>query len=109
MTHISPLVDLITGLIGLFDSKEVAVLVVLAMLGLFSAAAAWIWLQHRRHIACLESATRALRDALARPDWANADRLNAADAALKTNQVVGLAWSQYRASLREDPARLRTH
>ncbi len=105
MTLLTPLVDLITGLIGLFDSKEVAVLVVLAMLGLFAGATAWIWLQHRRHMASLEAATKVLRDALARTDWTSADRLNAADAALKANPVVGFAWSQYRASLREDPAK----
>ena len=105
MTLLSPLVDLITGLIGLFDSKEVAVLVVLAMLGLFAGATAWIWLQHRRQMASLAAAVKVLRDALARTDWTSADRLNAADAALKANPVVGLAWSQYHASLREDPTK----
>lgn len=109
MTLLTPLVDLITGLIGLFDSKEVAVLVVLVMLGLFAGATAWIWLQHRRHMASLESATKALREALAHTDWTSADRLNAADAALKSNRVVGPAWSQYRASLREDPAKPGTY
>ena len=105
MTLLTPLVDFITGLIGLFDSKEVAVLVVLAMLGLFAGATAWIWLQHRRQMASLAAAVKVLRDALARTDWTSADRLNAADAALKANPVVGLAWSQYHASLREDPAK----
>jgi len=105
VTLLTPLVDLITGLIGLFDSKEVAVLVVLAMLGLFAGATVWIWLQHRRHMASLAAAVRVLRDALARTDWTSADRLNAADAGLKANPVVGLAWSQYYASLREAPAK----
>lgn len=105
MTLLTPLVDLITGLIGLFDSKEVAVLVVLAMLGLFAGTTAWIWMQHRRHMASLKSATKALRDALMRTDWTSADRLNAADAVLTTNPVVGVAWSQYRASLREDSSK----
>ena len=109
MTFLTPLVDLITGLIGLFDSKEVAVLVVLAMLGLFAGATVWIWLQHRRHMASLESATNTLRGALARTDWTSADRLTAADAALKSNQVVGPVWSQYWASLREDPAKPGTY
>lgn len=99
---LTPFVDLITSLIGLSNSKEVAVLVVLAMLGLFAVATAWVWLQHRRPIASLKSATKALREALARKDLTSADRLNAADAALKANKVVGLVWSQYRASLRDD-------
>lgn len=105
MTVITPLVDIIARLIGWFDTKEKAVLVVLGMLGLFAAAAAWIWWRHRGQVANLEAATTAVRDALARSDWTAADRLNAADAALKDNHVVGPVWAQYRATLREDPGK----
>jgi hypothetical protein len=75
------------------------------MSGLFVGANVWIWLQHHRHMASLKSATRTLREAAARADWTAADRINAADAALESNPVVGSAWANYRASLREHPSK----
>jgi hypothetical protein len=105
MMILTPLVTIITALIGWFDSKEKAVLLVLVMLVLFVAAAAWIAWRHIASARSLRAATRSVRDALARSDWTTADRLNAAEAALANNAVVGAAWTQYRATLREDPVR----
>lgn len=105
MTILTPVVELYKTLIGLFKSEDVAVLILLAMLGVFAVATAYIWLQHRQYLMSLKSAAQTLRDALARTDWISADRLNAADAGLKANQVVGAAWSRYRISLREDPTK----
>ncbi len=105
MMSLSSLVAIITALIGWFDSKEKAVLLVLVMLVLFVAAVAWIVWRHYGNARSLRAAAIAVRDTLARSDWTTADRLNAADAALASNAVVGAAWTQYRATLREDPVR----
>ena len=89
--------------IGWFDSKEKAVLVVVVMTAMFLVSAAWVAWKHLTWVAGIKMATSALREALKRPDWTAADRLNATDEQLKGNMVVGSAWSQYRSSMREDP------
>lgn len=91
MMLLTPLVTIITALIGWFDSKEKAVLLVLVMLVLFMAALIWIVWRHIANARSLRAATAAIRDALARSDWTTADRLNAADAALAQNAVAGAA------------------
>jgi hypothetical protein len=103
MSFLTSLAEVAASSIGWFDDKEKAVLVVIVMTAIFVVSTAWVGWKHLTWVARIKMATSALREAMQRPEWTAADRLNATDGRLKGNLVVGSAWLQYRASMRQDP------
>jgi len=102
MAFINPATEIISALIGWFDTKEKAVLVAFVMLALFAAAMGWLGCRHFAYLRSVRSAATAIRRSLARTDFTSSDRLNALDSSFKNHKVVGQSWEQYRATLRED-------
>jgi hypothetical protein len=103
MYRIHWLAELLTDLIGHFNNKDKATVVILLMLGLCLALGGWLYWHHRAFKGAINSAADAVRTALSTVGTSAGDRLNAVSSTLATNTAVRFAWEQYHGSLREDP------
>jgi hypothetical protein len=97
--------EFLSSIIQWFDSKEKATFIVAVMLLLFVLSLGWIVNRHARFIKHLRQATAAVRRGISQSTWTPSDRLNDVTKAIERDAVVGDAWVQYRATLREDPRR----
>ncbi|KAA5610868.1 hypothetical protein [Rhodovastum atsumiense] len=95
--------ELLTDIIGWFDSKDKATVIVLGMILLCGAAGGWILWRHLVFRKAVESAGRVVRLALVAAGDSDLKRLNVISRDLAENATVSPAWRQYRAALRPNP------
>lgn len=99
------LAELLTRLIGFFNSKDRAAAVIVLMMALSTACFIWIAICHYRFRGALHRGTKVIEGAIRNASSSPADRLGIVSAGLEKSSVLARAWQQYRGSLREDPRR----
>jgi hypothetical protein len=95
--------EILSSLIGWFNNMENAAVVGCVMTAIFLASLVLLTRSHLKFISRLRSGAKSVRQAFIDPSWSAADRLNSASSALDNNTVLGQAWFQYRATIREHP------
>ena len=103
MLTLPTLAEIPSSLIAWLNNKGEATAVLRIMTAMFLVSLLPLVRRHLRFINRLRSGATDVRQAFVDHSWSAADRLNSASSALDKNPVLGQAWLQYRATIREDP------